>query len=139
MDSEKAISKLLFVMDRLRDPKEGCPWDLAQNYETIAPHTIEEAYEVYDAVTRGDKCHLKNELGDLLFQVVFYSQLATEEHVFTFADVVLAITEKMIRRHPHVFDPNNSKVPETPEVQTKHWEAVKAKELSILQSNCVNL
>ena len=97
------LDDLLHLMARLRDPQHGCPWDLKQNYATIVPHTIEEAYEVADAIERGDFDHLPGELGDLLFQVVYYSQLAREEGRFEFAQVVDAITTKLIRRHPHVF------------------------------------
>src|SRR3546814_5128298 len=97
------LDDLLHLMARLRDPQHGCPWDLKQSYATIVPHTIEEAYEVADAIERGDFDHLPGELGDLLFQVVYYSQLAREEGRFEFAQVVDGITRKLIRRHPHVF------------------------------------
>ena len=97
------IDELLEIMARLRDPDAGCPWDLAQDFGSIAPYTIEEAYEVADAIERNDLSDLKDELGDLLFQVVFHAQLAREKKAFDFNDVVLAINEKMIRRHPHVF------------------------------------
>ena len=97
------IDHLLRVMARLRDPKDGCPWDLEQSFATIAPYTIEEAYEVADAIARKDLDALKDELGDLLLQVVYHAQMASEHARFDFDDVVQAITEKMIRRHPHVF------------------------------------
>lgn len=97
------IEELKKIMAQLRSPEGGCPWDLEQNYATIAPHTIEEAYEVADAIERGDMEDLKGELGDLLFQVVFHSQMAAEEGAFDFEDVVCAIRDKMIKRHPHVF------------------------------------
>ncbi len=97
------MADLLMVMSRLRDPDTGCDWDLQQSYESIAPSTLEEAYEVVDAIERRDYQHLREELGDLLFQVVFHSQLATEEQRFTFADVVADLAGKLIRRHPHVF------------------------------------
>jgi MazG family protein len=97
------IKKLLEVMRDLRDPQSGCPWDLEQNFSTIAPYTIEEAYEVADAIEREDWPDLRSELGDLLFQVVFYAQMASEAGHFNFDDVADGITEKMIRRHPHVF------------------------------------
>src|SRR3546814_15349865 len=97
------LNDLLHLMARLRDPQHGCPWDLQQNYASIVPHTLEEAYEVADAIESGDFDHLPGELGDLLFQVVYYSQLAREEGRFEFATVVDAITRKLIRRHPHVF------------------------------------
>jgi MazG family protein len=99
-----SIGDLLAVMARLRDPETGCPWDLEQSFATIAPYTIEEAYEVADAIAREDLDGLKDELGDLLLQVVYHAQLASEEDRFAFADVVDAITAKMIRRHPHIFE-----------------------------------
>ncbi len=97
------IQNLLDIMSRLRDPNGGCPWDLEQDFSTIAPYTIEEAYEVADAIDRNDLTALKDELGDLLLQVVFHAQMAKEEGAFAFGDVVDAISEKMLRRHPHVF------------------------------------
>ncbi len=97
------IDKLLEVMTRLRDPQNGCPWDQKQTFATIAPYTIEEAYEVADAIGREDIDDLKGELGDLLFQVVFHSQIATEGKYFDFDDVAAGITDKMVRRHPHIF------------------------------------
>src|SRR6202008_1762216 len=90
-------------MAALRTPESGCPWDLEQNFRTIAPYTLEEAYEVADAIARGDLDHLKDELGDLLLQVVFHARMAEEQGIFAFGDVVEAITTKLIRRHPHVF------------------------------------
>jgi MazG family protein len=98
------IDDLLAVMARLRDPDSGCPWDLKQSFATIAPYTIEEAYEVADAIARDDLDGLKDELGDLLLQVVFHAQMASEDERFAFADVVDGITAKMIRRHPHIFE-----------------------------------
>lgn len=95
--------QLLEIMQRLRDPKNGCPWDVKQDFSTIAPYTIEEAYEVADAIARGDMADLKDELGDLLFQVVFHAQMASEQGSFDFDDVHRAICDKMLRRHPHVF------------------------------------
>jgi MazG family protein len=97
------LDELLAVMARLRDPQSGCPWDVKQNFSTIAPYTIEEAYEVADAIARDDLDALKDELGDLLLQVVYHAQMASEQSRFDFADVADAITRKMIRRHPHVF------------------------------------
>lgn len=97
------MRRLLDIMSRLRDPETGCPWDLRQTYATIVPYTLEEAYEVADAIQRGDMAELRDELGDLLFQTVFYSQIAREEGHFDFDDVARGICEKMIRRHPHVF------------------------------------
>ena len=122
---ERRIDALLDVMARLRDPVKGCPWDVEQDFRTIAPYTIEEAYEVADAIERGDMAALKDELGDLLFQTVFHARMAEEAGDFDFADVVEAITEKMIRRHPHVFADADLR---TAEQQTAAWEAQKAQE-----------
>lgn len=97
------INDLIYLMQRLRDPQDGCPWDLEQSYQTIVPSTIEEAYEVADAIEQGDIASLREELGDLLFQTVFYSQLAAEEGRFTLPEVVSDLVEKLVRRHPHVF------------------------------------
>jgi len=97
------IEKLLEVMKRLRDPEKGCPWDVRQDFATIAPYTVEEAYEVADAIARNDLAHLRDELGDLLFQVVFHARMGEEAGEFDFEDVAGVIAEKMIRRHPHVF------------------------------------
>lgn len=97
------LSDLLYLMARLRDPEGGCPWDLQQDFASIVPHTLEEAYEVADAIEREDFAHLPSELGDLLFQVVYYSQLGHEQQLFDFSTVVHSITEKLLRRHPHVF------------------------------------
>ena len=119
------LARLLAVMARLRDPNQGCPWDLQQSFATIAPHTIEEAYEVADAIERGDMAELKDELGDLLFQVVYYAQLADEEDIFDFEDVTRSITEKMIRRHPHIF--GDCAVDNADEM-TRRWEDQKAAE-----------
>ena len=99
----RPLDRLLEIMARLRDPERGCPWDREQDFSTIAPYTIEEAYEVADAIARGDMAALKDELGDLLFQVVFHARMAEEQALFGFEDVVAAIAEKMERRHPHVF------------------------------------
>lgn len=127
------LEDLLHLMARLRDPQYGCPWDLKQNYASIVPHTIEEAYEVADTIERGDFEHLQGELGDLLFKVVYYSQLAREEGRFEFAGVVDSITRKLIRRHPHVFPTGELYAPvDTPslsEAQVKsRWEEIKAEE-----------
>ena len=97
------VDRLLAIMARLRDPKTGCEWDSVQTFETIAPYTIEEAYEVEDAIRRGDLAELKDELGDLLLQVVFHARMAEEAGAFAFDDVAIAIAEKMERRHPHLF------------------------------------
>ncbi len=119
------IQDLLDVMARLRAPVGGCPWDVEQDFATIAPYTIEEAYEVADAIQRGDMPGLKDELGDLLFQVVFHARMAEERGAFAFGDVVAAITDKMIRRHPHVF--GDGDIRSEPE-QRVAWEAHKAAE-----------
>ena len=112
-------------MKALRTPGTGCPWDLEQNFETIAPYTIEEAYEVADAIERGDKRELRQELGDLLLQAVYHAQLAEEEGAFAFDDVVEAISRKMIRRHPHVFGDSEAR---SAELAKGFWEDIKAKE-----------
>ncbi len=119
------MAELLEIMARLRNPNGGCPWDIEQDFSTIAPYTIEEAYEVADAITRGDMRALKDELGDLLFQAVYHARMAEEAGHFSFADVVDAICEKMVRRHPHVFGDATVK---DAEAQTKAWEDHKAKE-----------
>lgn len=121
----REMTDLLELMARLRDPEHGCPWDRAQTYATIVPHTIEEAYEVADAIARADWAELRDELGDLLFQVVFYAQIAREEGRFDFADVARGIVEKMTRRHPHVF--GDEKYADAAE-QTAAWERIKADE-----------
>ena len=100
----REITALLQIMANLRDPEDGCPWDVTQDYRSIAPYTVEEAYEVADAIERDNLNDLKEELGDLLLQVVFHAQIGKEQGAFDFADVVEAISTKMIRRHPHVFD-----------------------------------
>ncbi len=127
------LNDLLHLMARLRDPQHGCPWDLQQDYASIVPHTLEEAYEVADAIQSGDFEHLPGELGDLLFQVVYYSQLAREEGRFDFATVVDAITRKLVRRHPHVFpDGDLYGSPELPRLDEaaikQRWEEIKAEE-----------
>lgn len=119
------IDRLLAVMARLRDPERGCPWDLEQTFETIAPHTVEEAYEVLDAVRRGDMAALVDELGDLLFQIVFYARLGREAGIFDFADVARTVSDKMVRRHPHVF--GDEPTPDAA-ARTRRWEAIKAAE-----------
>lgn len=119
------IRELLSIMASLRDPEGGCPWDLEQDFSTIVPYTIEEAYEVADAISRGDMADLRDELGDLLFQVVFHARMAEETGEFTFDDVVEGIVEKMIRRHPHVFADEDVA---DAEAQTRAWEEHKAKE-----------
>jgi tetrapyrrole methylase family protein/MazG family protein/ATP diphosphatase len=119
------LARLIAIMARLRDPDGGCAWDLEQTFASIAPYTIEEAYEVSDAIERGDLAELKDELGDLLLQVVFHSRMAEEEGEFAFADVAQAICDKMIRRHPHVFGEASHR--DSAE-QTVAWEAIKAEE-----------
>jgi len=119
------LDELLAVMARLRDPQSGCPWDAKQNFSTIAPYTIEEAYEVADAIARNDLDALKDELGDLLLQVVYHAQMASEQSRFEFSDVADAITRKMIRRHPHVFgDP----ALRDEFLKANLWERIKAEE-----------
>ena len=124
-EDARKIDALLAVMARLRSPEGGCPWDLEQNFRTIAPYTVEEAYEVADAIERGDMAALKEELGDLLFQSVFHAQMAKEAGLFTFGDVAQAIADKMIRRHPHVFGETDMR---SAQEQTNAWEAQKAEE-----------
>jgi nucleoside triphosphate diphosphatase len=119
------IERLLFVMAKLRDPERGCPWDLEQDFSTIAPYTIEEAYEVADAIARDDLEQLEGELGDLLLQVVYHAQMAKEAGLFDFDDVALTIADKMVRRHPHVFA--TARI-ESAEAQSRAWEATKARE-----------
>ncbi|HEU4487309.1 MAG TPA: nucleoside triphosphate pyrophosphohydrolase [Povalibacter sp.] len=119
------MSRLLELMERLRDPQRGCPWDVKQNFATIAPYTIEEAYEVADAIERNDLNDLRSELGDLLFQVVFHAQMAKEQGAFDFAAVVAAICDKMERRHPHVFGAEHIA---SAEDQTVAWEEHKRRE-----------
>jgi nucleoside triphosphate diphosphatase len=125
MTPSRDIGRLLDIMAALRTPGTGCPWDLAQNFSTIAPYTLEEAYEVADAIARGDLADLKDELGDLLLQVVFHSRMAEEQGAFAFGEVVQAITEKLIRRHPHVFGAEQSR---TPQAVEGLWERIKAEE-----------
>ena len=127
-DNRPGIERLLAVMARLRDPAHGCPWDLHQSFETIAPYTIEEAYEVVEAIRQGDRAALCDELGDLLLQIVFHSQMADEDGDFDFDTVARGIAAKMIRRHPHVFGDDDSAERTTPPGQFKTWEAQKAAE-----------
>jgi nucleoside triphosphate diphosphatase len=125
-DPDGGIDRLTEIMARLRDPVSGCPWDLEQTFATIAPYTVEEAYEVADAIERGDWRGLKGELGDLLFQSVYHAQMAAEAGHFTFADVVQGISEKMVARHPHVFGTDSRD--KTAADQTRDWERIKAAE-----------
>jgi MazG family protein len=119
------VTRLLEIMARLRQREGGCPWDVEQTFQSIAPHTIEEAYEVADAIERGDRAALREELGDLLFQAVFHARMAEEEGSFAFGDVVDAICAKLVRRHPHVF---GEAIVASAEAQTVAWEAHKAAE-----------
>jgi ATP diphosphatase len=128
-----AVERLLLIMRRLRDPRGGCPWDLEQSFASIAPHTLEEVYEVIDAIETGDMDQLRGELGDLLFQIVFYAQLGKEAQLFDFNDIAAGIGAKLLHRHPHVFpggtlEADNS-VPElSPDQVVQNWEAIKAAE-----------
>ena len=119
------IEQLEQIMAKLRDPESGCPWDLKQTFDTIVPHTIEETYEVVDAIQNRDWPNLQEELGDLLFQVIFYSQMAKEQELFEFSDVVETVNEKLTRRHPHVFSEVEF---DSEEAINANWEAEKAKE-----------
>jgi nucleoside triphosphate diphosphatase len=123
-DAERALAALLELMARLRDPQRGCPWDREQTFATIAPYTIEEAYEVADAIARGDREHLREELGDLLFQVVFHARMAQERGWFDFAAVATSIRDKLVRRHPHLF----AGAALAPEDLVRVWEEQKAQE-----------
>jgi ATP diphosphatase len=134
MDTSYALVDLLYLMRRLRDPKDGCPWDIKQSFKTIAPSTIEEAYEVVDAIDRGDMADIKEELGDLLFQVIFYAELGREQEVFDFNAVVDALVQKLVRRHPHVFPEQKLYLRyahSDASVDVKaQWETLKSKERS---------
>ncbi|OWV99170.1 nucleoside triphosphate pyrophosphohydrolase [Rhizobium sp. R693] len=125
MEASKDISRLIEIMAALRNPETGCPWDVVQTFETIKPYTIEEAYEVSDAIERNDMDDLCDELGDLLLQVVFHARMAEEAGEFSFGDVVEAITRKMIRRHPHVFARSDA---DTPDAVKKQWDDIKQAE-----------
>ncbi|MGA3303829.1 MAG: nucleoside triphosphate pyrophosphohydrolase [Methylovirgula sp.] len=131
MDNSPSIARLLEIMAALRTPVTGCPWDLEQNFASIAPYTIEEAYEVADAIARGDLLDLKDELGDLLLQVVFHARMAEEQSAFDFSDVVAAITDKLIRRHPHVFGTDDLS---SADAVTVRWAEIKAKEKAARQA-----
>ena len=124
-DPGEGVRRLAAIMARLRSPEGGCPWDLAQDFASIAPYTVEEAYEVADAVRRGDPQELCEELGDLLLQVVYHARMAEEAGHFALADVAEAICEKLVRRHPHVFGDVSV---DDAEAQTRHWEELKAEE-----------
>lgn len=133
--SQKELQDLLAIMQKLRDPQQGCPWDLKQDFESIIPHTIEETYEVVDAIIHKDWPNLQEELGDLLFQVVFYSQLAKEQGLFEFKDVVQGIHDKLIRRHPHVFAGLQLSEDEI----KQQWQKIKAQEKSQKKAQQGNL
>src|SRR5437588_2159187 len=124
-DDLRPIDRLLAIMARLRDPRDGCPWDVEQTFATVATYTVEEAYEVADAIERGDLGDLKDELGDLLLQVVFHARMAEEQGVFDFDDVAAAINDKMVRRHPHVFAKESYA---SLAHQKQGWEALKVAE-----------
>jgi nucleoside triphosphate diphosphatase len=125
MPKSTSIERLIKIMEELRNPETGCPWDKEQTFETIAPYTIEEAYEVADAIKKNDQNSLKDELGDLLFQVIFYAQMSKENGGYDFNDIADTISEKMVRRHPHVFSENQHRTAGT---QTVAWEDQKAQE-----------
>lgn len=125
MEPSRDIARLIEIMAALRDPATGCPWDIEQDFSTIAPYTVEEAYEVADAIARGDVDDLREELGDLLLQVVYHAQMAEEAKQFSFGDVVQAITEKMIRGHPHVFGDQEAR---SAGMAKGMWEKIKAEE-----------
>jgi ATP diphosphatase len=138
------MDDLLYLMTRLRDPEHGCPWDLKQTYTSIVPHTLEEAYEVADAISRGDRNGIKDELGDLLFQVIFYAQLGKEEQSFVFGDVVDNIVQKLVRRHPHVF-PEGQLRKHFPDGTTfsddqikAQWETIKQEERRLKKQHNAN-
>ncbi len=131
MQPSRDIARLIEIMAALRDPETGCPWDIEQDFRTIAPYTIEEAYEVADAIARGDLDDLREELGDLLLQVVYHARMAEEAGDFSFGDVVQAITEKMIRRHPHVFGDEQARSAGSAKGM---WEKIKAQEKAAKRS-----
>jgi MazG family protein len=135
-DEKQPIAEMLEIMRRLRDPRRGCPWDREQNFRTIAPYTIEEAYEVAGAIEDEDWPALKDELGDLLLQVVFHAQMADEQGLFDFGDVARAIADKMLRRHPHVFA--DASGIETASAQTAAWEDHKSRERAAKQQGLLD-
>lgn len=133
---------LLAVMQRLRDPEQGCPWDLQQSFASIAPHTLEECYELVDAIERGDFPQVREELGDVLFQVIFYAQLGREQNLFSFDDLLHGLVDKLLRRHPHVFPAGNlhggEAALETPVEQVnRNWERIKQEERAAKQQHGV--
>ena len=135
------LDDLLFCMQRLRNPQTGCPWDLKQDFASILPHTLEEAYEVADAIERQDWPHLEEELGDLLFQVIFYGQIGSEQQLFDVASVIDKLVAKLIRRHPHVFPQGDLASERDPQITPQeaevsaNWEAIKAEEKRLLQAS----
>lgn len=133
--SNNSINDLLALMKRLRDPNGGCPWDIEQNFKSIAPYTIEEAYEVFDAIEQGDMAALEDELGDLLLQVVFHAQMADEAGHFNFNDVAAHVTAKMIHRHPHVF--GDTKADSAADVEGRIWEDMKAQEKRKMEQDSI--
>lgn len=135
MTDPRPIDRLIQIMERLRDPENGCPWDVAQTFATIAPYTLEEAYEVADAIERGDMDELQSELGDLLFQVVFHARMAEEQGLFVFDDVANAIADKLERRHPHVFGDEAAR--SSASDQKARWEDIKADERKARQKSGV--
>ena len=134
MSSESSVEGLLEIMRALRDPATGCPWDLRQDFDSIVPFTIEETYELAAAIASGDPAQIRDELGDVLFQVVFYAQIASERALFDFADVASGISEKLVRRHPHVFDAAGDASITEAEVKAG-WEAIKEQERSLKNQN----
>lgn len=120
------MERLLGVMHRLRDPERGCPWDVKQTMDSLVKHTLEEAYEVADAIHRGELIEIRNELGDLLFQIVFYAQIAQEQGAFSFDDIAAAISDKLVRRHPHVFEDTGQQLSD--EELSAQWQSIKAAE-----------
>lgn len=137
------IEDLLYLMERLRDPELGCPWDVKQDFASIVPHTLEEAYEVADAIAREDWVHLNDELGDLLFQVIFYAQMGSEEERFDFSTIVSNLVEKLVRRHPHVFpdgslQSDRSETPISEEEIKRNWEAIKLRERNAREARGVS-
>ena len=132
------MDKLLAIMARLRDPDDGCPWDLAQDFASIAPYTIEEAYEVADAIEKNDLNHLRDELGDLLLPVVFHAQMASEQDAFDFNAVADAISDKMIKRHPHIFDTSQYRNAKTQTIAWEEQKAIERAELAAKESRAVS-
>ena len=134
MPSGAPVEDLLEIMRALRDPETGCPWDLRQDFDSIVPFTIEETYELAAAIASGDPAQIRDELGDVLFQVVFYAQIASERSLFDFTDVADGISEKLVRRHPHVFDAAGEEPITEAEVKAR-WEAIKEQERSRKNQN----